>query len=347
MKTTVTQLNNYLSSLIGTDTVLSDLCVEGETCNVRYSNEYLFFTLKDATSHLDCFSYGKNVVGLENGVKVLAYGNVNYLQKQGKISFYVSKTELSTELGEEYKKLLLVKEKLTKMGCFDEAHKRTVPQSNRTIGVVTSKDGAVISDIKSVVARRDPSVSIYLYSVKVQGENASEEIAKGIDFFSKSNVDVVIVARGGGSNEDLSAFNTEQVAISVFSCEKPIVSAVGHGIDYTFCDFASDKRAVTPSEAAEYVTENVSASINVVFDKLSRMKYAIEQRIRALESQIVSALQTANASNPMNILQKGYGYIKKGAKTVKSINDVKTEDSVKVKLRDGAFVAVVKDVKAD
>ena len=179
-----------------------------------------------------------------------------------------------------YQRFLELKDKLQKEGLFDESHKKPLPQVIKRIGVVTSKDGAVIQDIKNVSWRRNPAVDIVLYNTKVQGNDAEKEIAQGIDFFSNyDNVDVVVVARGGGSLEDLSAYNTEVVARATYNCQKPIVSAVGHETDFTIIDFVSDLRAPTPSAAAELLTKDSSLQKMTLKKEILRIERELESYI--------------------------------------------------------------------
>ncbi len=347
MKISVTQLNNYLKSLVSTDPILSNLTVEGETTNVKYSNGNLYFSIKDNCSLLECFSFAQPNLVLTDGKKVTVFGHVNFSQKFGKMSFFCSKIEIQDDFGEKYKQLLLLKQKLDKIGCFDENHKKNIPQNNKNVGVVTSKNGAVISDIKSVISRRNPATNIYLYSVKVQGENADEEIASGINYFSNSNVDVVIVARGGGSNEDLSAFNSEKVVLAVYNCKKPIVSAVGHGVDFTLCDLASDRRAVTPSEAGEFVTEDVFEKRRIIIDKLNWIKRLLSQKLITKENEISNCLKIVDAINPLNLLKKGYSFATINNRPIKSVKDLGVNDIIELTLADGNISAQVKTIKED
>lgn len=253
MTISVTQLNNYVKGIFDMDAVLSDLSVCGEITNVKRSYNGWYFTLKDNDAAVNCFCYANSSEPVI-GMVAVAEGELNYFAKSGSVSFFVRRLAATTDTGAAYLRFVELKEKLGKEGLFDEQRKKPVPHSASKIGVVTSETGAVIHDITNVALRRQPFSDIILYPVKVQGVGADKEIAQGIAYFDKSDVDAVIVGRGGGSNEDLSAFNSEIVVRAIAACSKPIVSAVGHGIDFTLSDFAADKRAVTPSEAAEFVT---------------------------------------------------------------------------------------------
>ena len=278
MTISVTQLNKYIHGIFDIDGVLNDLSVCGEITNVKRSYNGWYFTLKDDDAAINCFCYSdaKEPVA---GVMAVAEGQLNYFVKSGSVSFFVRRLTATDNTGSAYQKFVELRDKLSKEGLFDESRKKTVPHSAEKIGVVTSETGAVIHDIVNVALRRQPFTEIYLYPVKVQGVGSEDEIAAGIAYFDKSDVDAVIVGRGGGSNEDLSVFNTEKVVRAIAACNKPVVSAVGHGIDFTLSDFAADKRAVTPSEAAEFVTLDAEREKTRIFAYLDRMSVAVASRL--------------------------------------------------------------------
>lgn len=256
MTISVTQLNNYIRGLLDIDGVLGDVTVSGEITNLKKARDGWYFSLKDDLAAVNCFCYDSLTMP-ETGNVVIAEGQINYFVRTGSISFFVRRLTSTKNTGAAYLRFIELKEKLEKEGLFDPMKKKAVPKCCKTVGVVTSQTGAVIHDITNVCLRRQPFTQLILYPVKVQGDGADGEIAAGIDYFNYTDVDVVIVGRGGGSNEDLSVFNSETIVRAVANCNKPIVSAVGHGVDFTLCDFAADKRAVTPSEAAEFVTIDV------------------------------------------------------------------------------------------
>lgn len=269
MTITVTQLNNYIKGVLDIDGVLSNLSVCGEITNVKQNKDGWYFSLKDDNSAINCFCYGDNepVAGLI----AVADGRINYYGKTGSISLFVRRLTVTQDNGSAYARFVALRDKLSKEGLFDQSKKRVVPHCCANIGVVTSETGAVIHDITNVALRRQPFSNIVLYPVKVQGVGADEEIVRGIKYFDDKSVDVIIVGRGGGSNEDLSVFNSEIVVRAIAESSKPIVSAVGHGVDFTLSDFAADKRAVTPSEAAEFVTldvANIKAHVGLVLNKM-------------------------------------------------------------------------------
>ena len=345
MKITVTQLNNYINGLVSCDSVLSSLCVSGETLNVKISKDYVYFTLKDEQSQVECFSYAHLIKGIQNGQNVTAFGKINYLNKFGRLSFFVSNLQIDDKLGLDKLKMLQLKEKLTTLGCFDQQNKVAVPNNCQKLGVVTSASGAVIHDICQVVARRNPTVDIVLYSVKVQGVGADLEIAQGIQYFNQEiDVDCIIVGRGGGSDSDLSPFNSEAVAMAVFNSKIPVVSAVGHGINTTFCDYASDLACATPSEAGEMVTFDVQSAKRQIYDKLRLIKTLVQNKIDKINNSIAYTLRVLDAYNPANVLKKGYSIVENKGKTVKNIKDLSIGDNVEIRTLDGKAVATIKEI---
>ena len=298
MTITVTQLNNYIHGLFDMDAVLGDLTVCGEITNVKRARDGWYFSLKDDGGAINCFCYASSEP--VTGSLAVVEGKVNYFVRTGSVSFFARRVTATTNTGAAYLKFLELKEKLQKEGLFDEERKKSVPHCARKIGIVTSETGAVIHDITNVSLRRQPFTELILYPVKVQGAGAEEEIAEGIAYFNNSDVDVVIVGRGGGSNEDLSVFNSEIVVRAVASCVKPIVSAVGHGIDFTLCDFAADRRAVTPSEAAEFVTLDVE-----------REKLRLKAYLDKINGSITSKLQESKQCVVYNCKALSWGIDKR------------------------------------
>ena len=252
---TVSQLSNYIKQIFEAEEMLYNVRVLGEISGLSKVRGVAYFTLKDDNAMLSCVCFDAINFNYNNGDSVIVTGNLRYYVKGGKLNFNVSKIE-KYGVGELYQKFLELKQKLEQKGYFSPAIKKEIPKTIKRVGVVSSKEGAVIQDIINVGHRRNPYVDIVLYPVKVQGVNAEYEIAKAINYLDNYNVDVIIVARGGGAFEDLQPFNTEQVADAVFNCSKFVVSAVGHETDFTICDFCSDLRAPTPSAAAELIFDN-------------------------------------------------------------------------------------------
>lgn len=295
---TVTQINKIIKDLIDNEIVLEDITVSGELSSFSISRNIAYFTLKDNESLLNCVMFGAKQE-FSVGDMVQIRGNVKYYPKGGKLSFNAYKIELSGQ-GELYKRFVELKEKLQKEGLFDESNKIPIPRFVSSIGVVTSATGAVLQDIKNVTRRRNPNLEIYVYDASVQGKFAVSDVIAGITYFDNlSDVDVIIVARGGGSIEDLMPFNDEELARVAFICNKPIISAVGHETDYSILDFVADLRAPTPSAAAELVTydcvelkrlvENMKINIeNKFVQKLSNLQTDVNYYINNIDRNINS-----------------------------------------------------------
>lgn len=253
---TVTELNSYLKSILENDRMLPSVTVKGEISNFIYHRSgHLYFTLKDSEAQIKTVMFRFSAANLrfmpENGMKVIVHGSVNIYTKDGSVQLYANQLQ-PDGVGALYLAYEQLKARLSEEGLFDSLHKKPVPRIPSAIGVITSPTGAAIRDILNVLGRRFPYASVYLYPSLVQGEGAEEDLIAGVDYFDKSSlVDVVIIGRGGGSLEDLWAFNSESLARRIHSSRVPIISAVGHETDFTICDFVSDLRAPTPSAAAE------------------------------------------------------------------------------------------------
>lgn len=252
----VTDLTKYIKMMLDRDGVLKNIAVRGEISNFkRYSSGHCYFTLKDENAALKCVMFKNYADKLaftpKDGMALVAFGRISVYEKDGAYQLYAEQME-PEGVGALAAKFNELKEKLYNDGLFDEAHKKLLPKFPKTIGVVTSKTGAVIRDIFRVTKRRNKNIQIILYPSQVQGDGAAENIVEGIKYFNENYpVDVLIVGRGGGSIEDLWAFNEEIVVRAIYESEIPIISAVGHEVDYTLSDFAADMRAATPSQAAE------------------------------------------------------------------------------------------------
>ena len=272
----VAQLNTYIKNIFEAEVMLQNICVYGEVSSYNISNGIAYFNLKDESGLLSCVLFGAtNFESPKIGDMILVRGSMSYYARGGKLSFNAYSI-MPYGKGLLYEKFLKLKNDLEKLGWFDPSIKKSIPDRIRRIGVVTSPTGAVIRDIIDVTHRRNDTIDIVLFPVKVQGVGAENEIARGIDFFSNyQDVDVVIVARGGGSMEDLEPFNTEIVATATHNCKKPIVSAVGHETDFTIIDFVSDLRAPTPSAAAELVVWEKSLEI----EKINKSLYSMERNL--------------------------------------------------------------------
>ncbi len=285
---TVSQINRMIKDLIDNEVILEDITVTGELSSFSVNRNIMYFTLKDNDNLLYCIKY-KATQEFNVGDLVQCRGNIKYYPKGGKLTFSVNQIEHCGQ-GELYKQFLMLKEKLSAEGLFDERHKIPIPRFITSIGVVTSQTGAVLQDIVNVSHRRNPNLDIYVYDAQVQGSVAVRQVIEGITYFDNySDVDVIIVARGGGSLEDLSAFNDEELARIAYICNKPLISAVGHETDYSILDFVADLRAPTPSAAAElvtYVNKDLIQYIDTIKVKLDQY---IRDQIEKIQSSILAS----------------------------------------------------------
>lgn len=300
----VSVLGNYLKQIIDAEEMLYRITVFGEVASFSTSGKACYFTIKDEQAILNCVLFSEYPSGNELiGKKVLVRGTPKYYVKGGRFSFQVEAISLYGE-GELNRKFLELKEKLSKEGLFDLERKKPLPEKINKIGVVTSETGAVIQDIIDVATRRNPNINIVLFPVKVQGVGAELEISKGINFFNNYNVDAVIVARGGGSEEDLMPFNTEIVARAVASSNKFIVSAVGHETNYSLCDYASDLRAPTPSAGAELLVKEQREDINKIYNLFNSIQSNVNNIIDENNDIILSRLKSIYDATKNNLVEK-------------------------------------------
>lgn len=281
---TVSQLNSYIKKIIDNDFILRNTCVKGEISNLKiHSSGHMYFSLKDEYGKISCVMFRREVSNLDfipkDGEKVIVKGRLSLYPKEGTCQIYCEEIQRDGvgELFLEYEKL---KDRLLKEGIFNEFNKKPLPKYVKKIGVVTSPTGAAIRDIINVTKRRNSKVEIIIYPSLVQGEKASENIIKGIKYLDlKTDVDVIILARGGGSIEELWAFNSENLARAIYSCNKPIISGVGHETDFTICDFVSDFRAPTPSAAAEVSTYSLYELNSNIENYKSILNYQMQEKL--------------------------------------------------------------------
>ncbi|OPJ56947.1 exodeoxyribonuclease VII large subunit [Alkalithermobacter paradoxus] len=276
----VTEANAYIKRILVNDPILYNLKLKGEISNYKmHSSGNAYFSLKDSNCKINCIMFkGKNAnnIKLEDGMSVIASGYISIYEKDGAYQFYINSLEVEG-LGNLYVEFIRLKEKLENEGLFDKSLKKDIPKISNNIGVITSPTGAVIRDIINVISRRYPKVNIKLYPVSVQGQKSPDEVVKAINFFNKyNNVDMIILARGGGSIEELWSFNDEKVARSIFSSNIPIISAIGHETDFTIADFVSDLRAPTPSAAAEV---SVPSLVDIKYS-LETIKHRLEKILK-------------------------------------------------------------------
>ena len=251
----VSQVNMYIKNMFIRDYMLNNISVKGEVSNCKYhSSGHIYFTIKDRASQLSCVMFASMrkhlLFTLEEGQSIVVDGNIGVYERDGKYQLYASEIELSGR-GDLYLRFEKLLKELEEMGMFDPQYKRPIPRFAKTVGIVTAPTGAAIRDIMNIAHRRNPYVQLILYPALVQGDGAKDSIVKGIRTLDAMGLDVLIVGRGGGSIEDLWAFNEEEVARAIFACNTPVISAVGHETDVTIADYAADLRAPTPSAAAE------------------------------------------------------------------------------------------------
>ena len=304
---TVGQVNSYIKNMFDSDVVLERICVSGEVSNCKYhSSGHIYFTLKDAEGTLSAIMFSRDKAGLkfrlENGQKIVVTGRVSVYPAQGSYQIYVSHIE-RVGSGDLHEKFLALKKELEEMGMFDARYKKPIPAYVRRVGIVTASTGAAIQDIINISTRRNPYVQLILYPAQVQGEGAAESIVRGIEYLDREgHVDVMIVGRGGGSIEDLWAFNEEIVARAVFECSTPVISAVGHETDFTIIDFVADLRAPTPSAAAELAVYDFSLLQSRLQEAGHRLTQLMLSQVDRARKNLNQMSRTLSAGSPERML---------------------------------------------
>lgn len=296
---TVAQINSYIKNMFSQDYLLNAVSVKGEISNCKYhASGHIYFTLKDKSSVLACVMFaGNRTKGLsfplKEGMQVIVSGNIDIYERDGKYQLY-ARNITQDGIGELYEKFERLKNELSQRGMFDPMYKKPIPALVKRLGVVTAPNGAAIRDIISISKARNPYIEIILYPALVQGEGAVNSIVKGIKMLEMIGVDAMIVGRGGGSLEDLWAFNEEAVAQAIFDCDVPIISAVGHETDTTIADFVADVRAETPSAAAQIavcqiknVTESIEALRNRLYKNISVSIESNRNRVELKKSNLL------------------------------------------------------------
>lgn len=389
----VKQVNSYIKNMFTQDFMLNRIYVKGEVSNCKYhTSGHIYFSLKDESGTLSCIMFAGQRAGLtfrmQEGQQIIVLGNVTTYERDGKYQLYAKEIILDGA-GLLYEKFEALKRELEEMGMFAPEYKQPIPFYAKRIGIVTAPTGAAIRDIMNITARRNPYVQLILYPALVQGKDAPESIIKGIKMLEKKQVDVIIVGRGGGSIEDLWAFNEECVARAIFDCTIPIISAIGHETDTTIADYVADLRAPTPSAAAELAVMEYGQLEEMMYDyevRLKRnlkqfiagkrfllrqyevqMKYlqpynrlreqrqrtiAIEEKLRNLMQKKLEKvkyeysmrLENMKALSPLEKLSKGFGYVTtRDGIAVKSVQQIKIGDTLKVELKDGTLYVKVSD----
>jgi len=363
VRTTVAQLNNYIKAVFDAEVMLHNIEVVGEISGMSWRGSAVYFSLKDEEAVIQCVSYHPAKFSeIKNGEKVVVRGRVSYWHKAGKINFTAVHVE-KFGLGALFLAFEKLRAKLESEGLFDATNKRPLPQNPKRIGVITSPQGAVIHDIIKVAHRRNPSLDIVLHPAQVQGLGSEKSIVAGIEFFCRgAGVDLIILARGGGSAEDLAAFNSEIVARAVANCTIPIVSAVGHETDWTLVDFVSDMRAPTPSAAAEIC-------VPIIVDRRDRVRQLFRENARNIEQMHQQVMRTTtsswrathtttrfavenrtalteqfaarvDSSNPLAVLGRGFSKIL-------TPPPYKTGDKIRIRMYTGEIKATIEEVTND
>lgn len=388
----VSDLNKTVKVFLDTNPVFNNFLVEGEISSLRdkYSSGHIYFTLKDNSASVSAImfkQYAKNLnFILEEGKKVLVKGRPSIYEKDGRYQLIVYDIK-EVGIGNLSQKFELLKQKLQNEGLFDEKHKKPLPKRPDKIVAVTSGEGAAIHDIINVLKRRYPLCCLEIYSVPVQGEKAAEKITNAINKLDKiSDGDLIIVGRGGGSYEDLFCFNDENLARAIFNCHIPIISAVGHEVDFTISDFVADKRAATPTAAAEIAVPDINDELTklretklffdnfiqskienltlrlsnyknhrllsspeaLINEKYMRLDIITKNLISATEkiignknlefSKLVSQMKSLD---PKKIMSRGYAFVKKQDKVIKSVDEIDSSDKLNLIIYDGEITVSV------
>ena len=362
----VTQLNEYIARVIGTDPLLMNIGVNGEISEIRLDRRgNIYFALVDEQASIDCIVWHDNpdidVSLLKDGMEVILRGYVNVYKKRGTISLTVRTCELigTGGLAQAFEDM---KQKLNAEGLFDQAHKKPLPEFPRKIAVVTAATGAAVQDIIKTTKSRNTVVSLYVYPSLVQGDGASQQIAHNIDLINRTrdDIDIIIVGRGGGSAEDLWPFNEEVVARAIYASRIPVISAVGHEIDYSISDLVADVRAATPTAAAQIAVPDTSELAqeiedlkslmmrelknNAAFDRIKAdnlresMKSALDSRISGYRNEIEHLRLVLESNDPELIMKRGYSIVKDtDGNVVTAASDVSDGQELEVDLANGSL----------
>ncbi|MBO4375935.1 MAG: exodeoxyribonuclease VII large subunit [Lachnospiraceae bacterium] len=312
---TVSQVNSYIKNMFAQDYMLTSILVKGEVSNCKYhSSGHIYFTLKDASGVIACVMFASSRTGLkfrlEEGMQVIVGGSIAVFERDGRYQLYAKKIT-ADGAGDLYLRFEQLKKELEEQGMFDPCYKQPIPSFVSKLGVVTAPTGAAVQDIINIAKRRNPYIQIILYPAIVQGDLAADSVVKGIKALEKEGVDVMIVGRGGGSIEDLWAFNEEKVAKAVFDCSVPIISAVGHETDTTIIDYVSDLRAPTPSAAAELAVFELAALDEKFKDAYLRLTRGMELNLRAKRDRNKMLLARLNALSPQSKIREKRSYLLK------------------------------------
>ena len=330
MAISVTQLNKYIKDKIANDEYLNNVLIKGEISNFKnHYTGHMYLTLKDENCLIKCIMFKSYAQKLmfepKDGMKVFVFGTVSVFERDGVYQIYVKAME-EDGVGDLYTKYQKLKQELEEKGLFSQEHKKKIPMFPKVIGVLTSQTGSVIRDIINVSTRRNPNVYIRLLPVPVQGEGAAEKISAGIEYMNKNKLaDVLILARGGGSLEDLWPFNEEIVAYSIYNSEIPIISAVGHETDFSISDFVADLRAPTPSAAAELAVPDIYEVKQKLNMYQNSLKQALTRKLEIMKLRYEKCMSSFVFKEPTRRINENYikidGYIKELEKLIKAKNE--------------------------
>ena len=304
----VGQVNRYVKNMFTQDFFLQKVYVKGEVSNCKYhTSGHIYFSLKDETGTISCVMFAGQRRGLgfsmKDGDKVVVGGTVDVYERDGRYQLYAKEITLEGA-GDLYERFLALKQELEEMGMFAQEYKQPIPPFVRKLGVVTAPTGAAVQDIRNVSLRRNPYLQIILYPALVQGEGAAESVAKGIRMLDGAGVDVIIAGRGGGSIEDLWAFNEEVVARAIFECRTPVISAVGHETDFTIADFVADLRAPTPSAAAELAVYDYRSVLEAAGSLRERLHRAMWGKTELFRERLSGYQTKLSYVSPQNRLRE-------------------------------------------
>ena len=371
---TVTQLNEYISRVLGTDPLLSNISVTGEISNLKFhSSGHVYFSMIDQSSKVNCFlpaSCFRNLAyTLGDGLNVTVRGYINVYKKGGAYTLFIRELEVAGE-GDLSTAFELLKKKLQEEGLFDPSFKKKIPAFPKKIGILTSKTGAAVRDMVKIIQSRTKAVDVIIFPVPVQGTGAAAQMADMLDHVNENfyDIDTLIIGRGGGSAEDLWPFNEEVLARAIFRSRIPVISAVGHEIDFSISDFVADLRAETPTAAAEKAVPDDSQIIRsldtyrsqlnsalknkVMYHQMSLksciqdMRSVLIRRIDRSEHEIKQNLITLEENNPSNILSKGYTFMEgPDGKVVASASDMEEGGRYRIYFRDGTVEVPVSEIK--
>lgn len=310
----VGQVNNYIKNIVSQDYVLKSISIKGEVSNCKYhSMGHIYFSLKDETGSLPAVMFKGNAATglafkLQDGQAVVVSGRMDVYERDGRYQLYANKIE-QDGIGKLYEEFERLKQKLNEEGLFDFDTKKPIPKFPKRVGIVTARTGAAIQDIMNIARRRNPYVQLVLYPAKVQGEGAADTIVRGIEVLDDMGVDTIIVGRGGGSLEDLWAFNEEKVARAIYAARTPIISGTGHEIDITLADYAADRRAPTPSAACELAIPDIMTTLDTLYKMERTLCAHMDNHLSVVRARLEAYQSRLQLMNPRSKLEQQQQYL--------------------------------------